>query len=87
MFSDRISSEEIFESECKKLILASMEGCNVTIFTYGQTASGKTFTMRGEQSEINGHYQPGLIPLSLREIFHELYHNHGQPAKNLLGHG
>ena len=48
VFSDRISSEDIFESECKKLILASMEGCNVTIFTYGQTASGKTYTMRGE---------------------------------------
>jgi hypothetical protein len=69
-----MTSEQIFESECKKLILASMEGINVTIFTYGQTASGKTFTMRGDP-EQNG--QPGLIPLSLKEIFHELYTNHG----------
>jgi centromeric protein E len=30
-----MTSEQIFESECKKLILASMEGINVTIFTYG----------------------------------------------------
>jgi centromeric protein E len=82
VFNEKINSEQIFESECKKLILASMEGCNVTIFTYGQTASGKTYTMRGESEG-----QPGLIPLSLREIFHELYHNHGQPAKNLHGHG
>jgi len=72
VFNEKVSSEQIFESECKKLILASMEGCNVTIFTYGQTASGKTYTMRGENEG-----QPGLIPLSLREIFHELYHNHG----------
>ena len=70
-----MTSEQIFESECKKLILASMEGINVTIFTYGQTASGKTFTMRGEHPDLTG--QPGLIPLSLKEIFHELYTNHG----------
>jgi centromeric protein E len=79
-----MTSEQIFESECKKLILASMEGINVTIFTYGQTASGKTFTMRGDPDQGG---QPGLIPLSLKEIFHELYTNHGQSTKNLHGHG
>jgi len=42
-----MTTEEIFESEGKKLVLSALEGFNVTIFTYGQTASGKTFTMRG----------------------------------------
>ena len=54
----------------------------MTIFTYGQTASGKTFTMRGTD-QLN----PGIIPLSLREIFHELYTNHGQPFKAHHHHG
>lgn len=48
----------------------------MTIFTYGQTASGKTYTMRGLDSQ-----QPGLIPLSIKEVFRELYLTHGTPFK------
>ena len=40
-----------------------MQGINVTIFAYGQTSSGKTFTMRGSNKNF------GLIPLSIEEIF------------------
>lgn len=76
VFNEAMTTQEIFESEGKKLILSALEGFNVTIFTYGQTASGKTFTMRGTDS-----LQPGMIPLSLREIFHELYTHHGVPFK------
>lgn len=54
------------------MVLSALEGFNVTIFTYGQTASGKTFTMRGV-----GDTNPGIIPLALKEIFNELYTNHG----------
>ena len=32
------------------------------IFAYGQTSSGKTYTMKGEKNN------PGIIPLSLQEI-------------------
>lgn len=40
--------------------------------------------MRGDPDQSG---QPGLIPISLKEIFHELYTNHGQSTKNLHGHG
>ena len=33
------------------------------MFAYGQTASGKTFTVRGTETS------PGLIPLSINELF------------------
>lgn len=36
------------------------------IFTYGQTSSGKTHTMKGLESE------PGVIPLSLQHLFEQL---------------
>ena len=36
----------------------------MTIFAYGQTSTGKTFTMRG----ISPHNE-GVIPLSIKEIF------------------
>jgi hypothetical protein len=41
-------------------------GINLTIFVYGQTSTGKTFTMRGNDNS------PGLIPFSVREIFNSI---------------
>jgi len=40
-----------------------MDGVNGTIFAYGQTSSGKTFTMRGTKE------CPGVIPLAVRDVF------------------
>ncbi len=40
-----------------------MEGYNAVIFAYGQTASGKTFTLSGTDDE------PGIIPRAMREVF------------------
>jgi hypothetical protein len=40
-----------------------MQGFNVTVFAYGQTSSGKTFTMRGTDKSL------GLIPLSIQQVF------------------
>ena len=43
---------------------ASCQGINGTIFAYGQTASGKTYTMLGTSAD------PGIILLALSDIFH-----------------
>lgn len=40
-----------------------MEGYNAVIFAYGQTASGKTYTLSGSDEE------PGIIPRAMREVF------------------
>ena len=45
----------------------ALQGFNQTVFAYGQTSSGKTFTMRGYSTDKDG--QLGLIPLSVKEIF------------------
>ena len=45
---------------------AAISGINATIFVYGQTSSGKTFTMRGNESEV------GLIQLSISTLFEKL---------------
>ena len=43
---------------------------NVCIMAYGQTGSGKTHTMLGPEGEkANEHYQSGIIPLALEELF------------------
>lgn len=40
------SQEEIFD-DCKDLVQSAVDGHNVTIFSYGETGAGKTFTMYG----------------------------------------
>ena len=58
-----MSTQEVFESEARELVLSALNGYNVTIFAYGQTSSGKTHTMRGSDEN------EGIIPLSMKEIF------------------
>jgi centromeric protein E len=55
----------IFDDVVKGLVSTSIHGINATVFAYGQTASGKTFTVRGSEA------LSGLIPLSITEIFKE----------------
>ncbi|CAN4088811.1 unnamed protein product [Withania somnifera] len=43
---DRIT-EAVYEEGVKNVALSSLMGINATIFAYGQTSSGKTYTMRG----------------------------------------
>jgi centromeric protein E len=43
-----------------------MEGYNAVIFAYGQTASGKTFTLTGSPSN------PGIIPLAITDLFAQI---------------
>ncbi|MQM19597.1 hypothetical protein Taro_052601, partial [Colocasia esculenta] len=53
---------KIFHREVSSLIPGTFQGFNATIFTYGATGSGKTYTMQGTDE------QPGLIPLAMTKI-------------------
>jgi len=47
-----------------------LDGYNATIFAYGQTASGKTFTMEGpEGSNIANNEMTGIIPRVVNQLF------------------
>lgn len=56
------TQEEVFV-EVKELIQSVYDGYNVTLFAYGQTGAGKTYTMYGAPGN------DGVVPRSLREIF------------------
>src|SRR5687767_9620021 len=47
VFGEKMTTDEIFNVQVKELVNTAMQGINVTVFAYGQTCSGKTFTMRG----------------------------------------
>lgn len=56
------SQEEIFE-EAQDLVQSALDGYNVTVFAYGQTGAGKTYTMTGKPDDL------GLISRFSDEIF------------------
>ena len=45
-----------------------LEGYNGTIFAYGQTGTGKTFTMEGADDDEN-HDNRGIVPRTIHYIF------------------
>jgi hypothetical protein len=47
-------------------VLSVLQGYNATIIAYGQTGTGKTYTMEGVH---NDEEQRGIIPRSIEEIF------------------
>ena len=60
---DGLTTNKGIFSTIKPMILSAIKGINVTIFAYGQTSSGKTHTMKGNNKE------PGIIPLGIYSLF------------------
>lgn len=61
------SQRQVYDTAAKPIIEQVLEGFNGTIFTYGQTSSGKTHTMQGpniEDIELQG-----IIPRMVRTVF------------------
>jgi len=56
------SQEKIFE-DCRDLVQSAVDGKNVTIFSYGNTGAGKTYTMHGNRHE------DGIAQRAIREVF------------------
>lgn len=63
VFDEQAKTKDVYDMTTKKLIEQVVEGFNSTVFAYGQTSSGKTYTMKGDEKE------PGIIPLAVRDLF------------------
>ena len=70
------TNKDIFDNLIKKNLNSLFKGINVSIFAYGQTSTGKTYTMKGETKS-----NEGLIPLCIREIFNYLNDNNTNESK------
>ena len=60
------SQEEIYNQTAFPIVESVLEGFNGTIFAYGQTGTGKTFTMKGKPDPPN---LRGIIPRAFQKIF------------------
>ncbi|GAA5941356.1 uncharacterized protein JCM15063_006073 [Sporobolomyces koalae] len=64
----------LYDEVAKPILEQVLEGYNCTIFAYGQTGTGKTYTMEGDLSP-NGatfHDEAGIIPRTLYYLFDHL---------------
>ena len=61
---DKYSSQKVvFENSTQFLIDGVVNGYNATVFAYGATGAGKTYTMLGDDAN------PGIMPLTLEDLF------------------
>ncbi|KAK9365093.1 P-loop containing nucleoside triphosphate hydrolase protein [Lipomyces kononenkoae] len=63
VFGAATTSPEVFAVVAKPVVNAVIEGYHGTIFAYGMTGTGKTYSMRGLANA------PGIIPLAVADIF------------------
>lgn len=63
VFATNDSNAKVYDSIAKRLVRRVMEGYHGTVFAYGMTGTGKTFSMQGTASS------PGVIPLAITDIF------------------
>jgi hypothetical protein len=70
IFDETYNQQKVFESACLPIVQDVLNGNNASLFVYGQTGTGKTFTM-GTLETIKREDQ-GLIPLALNYIINDL---------------
>ena len=63
MFATHDRNNKVYDASTKRLVRRVMEGYHGTVFAYGMTGTGKTFSMQGTASS------PGVIPLAIADIF------------------
>jgi centromeric protein E len=69
VFSPHDNNSRVYDNAAKRLVRRVMEGYHGTVFAYGMTGTGKTFSMQGTAN------QPGVIPLAITDIFSYIREN------------
>lgn len=66
VYDPKAKQQEIYDEAVRPLVVSVLQGFNATIFAYGQTGTGKTYTMEGVKKDP---LLKGIIPRSFDQIF------------------
>ncbi|KAL2622600.1 hypothetical protein R1flu_002805 [Riccia fluitans] len=66
VYGTETKNADIYRGLTKEVIMSTLSGFNGTVFAYGQTSSGKTYTMKGTAED------PGIIRLSVHDVFNKI---------------
>ncbi|KNA19863.1 hypothetical protein SOVF_057510 [Spinacia oleracea] len=78
VFGPNSQQRDLYDQAITPIVNEVLEGFNCTIFAYGQTGTGKTYTMEGDckrnKSGPNGELPngAGVIPRAIKQIFETL---------------
>ncbi|GAX79497.1 hypothetical protein CEUSTIGMA_g6938.t1 [Chlamydomonas eustigma] len=79
VYDQSSSQEELYTKSAQHIVLSILQGYNAAIIAYGQTGTGKTYTMEGE---IQGDLR-GIIPRTVEDIFTYIV-NDPEPSSKYL---
>jgi len=85
VFDERSTQEEVYARCARPAVVNALRGYNATVLAYGQTGTGKTYTMEGDRSTMLAYGQQrfglpgnapttdgaerGIIPRAIEDIF------------------
>lgn len=79
-FGEDANTKQVYHDCAKGIVSSVVNGLNGTIFAYGQTSSGKTYTMQGSGSiEEGSHSEGGIVHMAAKDIF-----SHIQSQRNRM---
>jgi Cdc6-like AAA superfamily ATPase len=61
VYDQKSTQKEVYDTTARAVVESALQGYNATIFAYGQTGTGKTFTMEGFNREGSVEAR-GIIP-------------------------
>ncbi|KAI8842662.1 P-loop containing nucleoside triphosphate hydrolase protein [Chytriomyces cf. hyalinus JEL632] len=87
VYPETASQVQVFEGTTKTLVDYVLQGFNTTVFAYGATGAGKTYTMQGTPEN------PGIMPQTLDHLFQQIKkasriqtsHGNANPQQNPTG--
>jgi centromeric protein E len=73
VFGPNATNGQVYARLGKPVVTAALDGFNGCVFVYGQTSSGKTWTMKGSEIDPEaagrGSVDKGVIPLAIDQVF------------------
>lgn len=76
VFDSKTKQINVYRSVVEPLVDQVIEGYNCTVFAYGQTGTGKTYTMVGHRSEIDLSWDEdptsGMVPRAIDQLIDSL---------------
>ncbi|KAI7757926.1 hypothetical protein M8C21_007662 [Ambrosia artemisiifolia] len=84
VFGPKAHQKDLYEQAVIPIVNEVLEGFNCTIFAYGQTGTGKTYTMEGDSKRSKSGPKgelpsgAGVIPRAVKQIFDTLEHQNAE---------
>ncbi|EAR99491.4 kinesin motor catalytic domain protein (macronuclear) [Tetrahymena thermophila SB210] len=79
VYDQNSSQEDVYNNTARNSVLSALDGFNASIIAYGQTGTGKTYTMEGFSYKYH-HPNIGIIPRSVDEIFNYIQNCQGKQS-------